>query len=1158
MSDFFYGSQNNKKGRAGMKILLYVLCICLALLPVSCGNSNTSSPDKTSQNIAKQEPAKVQTPDIPSPIVRPDANVARDPQSVPHQLPVMSEEKKELASPADMPASAPPAPHRELAEAEKSVSRASNAMVNEDAAPEAKPQEIGGTAKTDNGEADAGDIADTKQKDQKADEADNRLATVKKPETKPATKGKPKVWKKGGPQSNAARISVGSREYMDLKAVRVMVKVEGLRARTIVDHLFYNPYDRQLQGTFDYRLPDQSSICYFAFYPDYSSEQPVNIGDPAAKLPPFPAADAQAVYATPVATMMEKESMSGFGAPKVAHVVTKQKALQAYEETVRQNIDPALVEWAGGNNFSARVFPLQPKNFQRVVIAYEQTLPNWQGQCRYAFTFPEEKGLDVAFTLVSTNALVKKGDLNLDAGRDIKGDFTVYQFAANTDKIEQDHAEFLFTPTSECIVGSEEAGGGQFLFARLSPEFPSVQSGVGAENAVFLLDTSLSQEPDEFGISLKLLRRILESNNEIKRFNVLFFHIDAAWHNPDGWLDNTAGVRDRMFSEIEQMLLEGATDIEKMLLTLVRTPWLNRDGNMVDLFLLSNGQSTWGDPVWRRVSARFQKELQFTPRFFCYNFGLGSANQEFFSQLSQWGGSCFTLHGEADLDNVAEAHKKATFLVEKVMVEDVNDLLLSPEGATLYPGQQLLVAARVSGNKPSLTLSGRWQGQVKEIKFPLSVANNGMLAPRAFGEMAVRKMESLDEPALEPTIVAFARHFAVPGKTCSLLMLDRPEDYEKFQIDIKGDKEGIKASVSDAVNQLATSLKASLASAKTMFAQFWEDLQNNPLVKLGDKENIARLIPLVPKEEFELPGQRIACNLRLRSQVTPQYLENRQRERKNYQLYLDESEIRHRNQLTGDTIRCLSSLVELEPQNAVALRLVGYSLLRKDVSEPAISLFSRVRDVRAFEPQAYRDLGKCYAGIGKYGVAAIYYEIVLAGTWHERFGDLKTVVNDEYIRLLRAGIKSRQTPKNLRDFFGTRLEQLCSDPSYKDPADIIITMSWNTDNTDVDLWITEPSGEECGYSHKDTASGGNLLQDITRGYGPERYRLQKAVKGKYVVKVHYYSGDRTKLSDCTFVEAAITTRAGHPDERTRNVLVMLNSSNDKVPVAEFVWPPAKE
>ncbi len=51
-------------------------------------------------------------------------------------------------------------------------------------------------------------------------------------------------------------------------------------------------------------------------------------------------------------------------------------------------------------------------------------------------------------------------------------------------------------------------------------------------------------------------------------------------------------------------------------------------------------------------------------------------------------------------------------------------------------------------------------------------------------------------------------------------------------------------------------------------------------------------------------------------------------------------------------------------------------------------------------------------------------------------------------------------------------------------------ITWNTDTTDVDLHVIEPSGEECFYRHRNTRrSGGRLTQDVTQGYGPEMYVL---------------------------------------------------------------------
>jgi uncharacterized protein YfaP (DUF2135 family) len=73
---------------------------------------------------------------------------------------------------------------------------------------------------------------------------------------------------------------------------------------------------------------------------------------------------------------------------------------------------------------------------------------------------------------------------------------------------------------------------------------------------------------------------------------------------------------------------------------------------------------------------------------------------------------------------------------------------------------------------------------------------------------------------------------------------------------------------------------------------------------------------------------------------------------------------------------------------------------------------------------------------------------------------------------------------------------------YKDMA---VVLTWDTDGTDVDLWVQDPDGESCGYSNRDTEIGGSLDVDVTDGYGPETFTLENAIPGHYRVTAVYYS-----------------------------------------------------
>jgi uncharacterized protein YfaP (DUF2135 family) len=121
------------------------------------------------------------------------------------------------------------------------------------------------------------------------------------------------------------------------------------------------------------------------------------------------------------------------------------------------------------------------------------------------------------------------------------------------------------------------------------------------------------------------------------------------------------------------------------------------------------------------------------------------------------------------------------------------------------------------------------------------------------------------------------------------------------------------------------------------------------------------------------------------------------------------------------------------------------------------------------------------------------------------------------------------------------------DPS-KAQSDLRVTISWNTDATDVDLWVIEPDGEKCFYSHNRTKSGGELSQDMTQGYGPERYQIKKAQKGTYRIVTHYFAVNPNLLAGETHVNVTVTRHAGTPQETTERHTVILKKHGEEVEV----------
>lgn len=71
---------------------------------------------------------------------------------------------------------------------------------------------------------------------------------------------------------------------------------------------------------------------------------------------------------------------------------------------------------------------------------------------------------------------------------------------------------------------------------------------------------------------------------------------------------------------------------------------------------------------------------------------------------------------------------------------------------------------------------------------------------------------------------------------------------------------------------------------------------------------------------------------------------------------------------------------------------------------------------------------------------------------------------------------------------------------------ITITLTWNN-SADLDLHVTDPSGEEICFYHTSSESGGYLDVDDTNGYGPEHVFWEESPpSGSYLVVVHHYGG----------------------------------------------------
>jgi tetratricopeptide (TPR) repeat protein len=959
------------------------------------------------------------------------------------------------------------------------------------------------------------------------------------------------VWKRDRRQPTLARVYVGDRESLELVSLHVTVTVEGPRARTVVDHVFRNPHDRRLEGTFEYPLPTGASASYFAMFLGQSRDaMPPRFG--RADAPPLPE---QALARLTPAELVKQVNTLDWGPLQEARVVNKQKALETYEEIVRGRIDPGLLEYAGGNTFRGRVFPIAPRGYNRILLAYEELLPSTQSGVQYRFPLPDRKLAELNFTLQANRADVQEAVFRpADAAKAEAGGRLTYTRTWKNDK-PAGEVLFAFTPPRpqvQAVSGRQGESGPLYVYARIRPELKEEAAKPFAAHAVFLLDTSLSEHPDRFNVRMKLLRKILETDDAIKHFNILTFDVAGRWVEPKGWLANTEVGRKTAWDRLDGLVLEGATDVSAALDRLVSPGFEVAAGTPLNVFLLSDGQITWCESDVAALAARFEARCPFPTRFHCYHTGLGADNLELFEALTRRGGGVFNCFGDADLAAAAGAHRHQCLQVERVRFTggpEVTDVLVAGRKAAVYPGGDLIVAAQASAaGRTQIVVEGTFLGNKVVQTYPVEIAEVGELAPRGWAEIAVASLLALNEPRYDGLVTAYCQQFGIGSRVASFLVLENDNDYKRFNLQ---QERGQVVPGGDLGEFLAKAWQGlgRLVGGRETFERFLARVDERVgLLKGQEGAHVKKLLELLGDKDFDLPDSPLGGELLHRGDVLPHYWMEREKNPREVSVYTAEARRRAGAKDLDGAVRVLSSVVEQYPGRADALRLVGYRLL--DLGQPAqaVRLFRRVQNDRPFEAHSYRDLARGLEESGKFGLAAVQYEIILAGAWHNRFGQaLKEVAREEYAQMMQTAVRRRAVGPKLLDHFGERLERMGPAQAR---SDLRVTISWNTDATDVDLWVIEPDGTKCFYSNARTKNGGQLSQDQTQGYGPERYHVAKAMPGVYTVVVHYFRPNANLLGGETHVNVVVTRQAGGPQEVSERHNVILRRADEQVQVCK--------
>jgi Ca-activated chloride channel family protein len=180
---------------------------------------------------------------------------------------------------------------------------------------------------------------------------------------------------------------------------------------------------------------------------------------------------------------------------------------------------------------------------------------------------------------------------------------------------------------------------------------------------------------------------------------------------------------------------------------------------------------------------------------------------------------------------------------------------------------------------------------------------------------------------------------------------------------------------------------------------------------------------------------------------------------------------------------------------------------------------------------------------------------VCTGSWDSRFSEIELTAMIEMNHMLFSPWGEASFPA----FQASRAEipgaRPIPDPRLIKhmPVDMRIVMQWDTDMTDVDLHVIEPSGTDCCYSNKSTPPGGQMTRDFTGGYGPEEYSIKRAWPGTYNIRAKYFSSHQQSLTGATTLLLGVFKNWGRTNEEAKLITLRLQSSSELAHVATIAF-----
>ncbi len=473
---------------------------------------------------------------------------------------------------------------------------------------------------------------------------------------------------------------------------KVDVDIDGQQATTRVEQEFFNPNDAVLEGEYIFPIPKGAHLDKFT----------MKIGDKDME----------------------------------AELLDAAKARTIYEDIVRKQKDPALLEYTGRPAFRVRIFPIEPHSRKKVSLAYTELLRVDGGVASYLYPLNTEKFSAQPLKTVAIKVVVNgkspiKALYSPSHSVDIKRDGdrrAVVGWEASNARPDTDFQLLYSTAETEVglslITHKREGEDGWFLLLASPGADMGKSKEVNPKDVVFVMDTSGSMAGKKLEQLKKAMTFCVENLNDTDRFELVRFSTEA---EPffEKLADATKANRDRAQEFIKSLKPIGGTAIADALERSLKYKPADNARPFVVVFL-TDGKPTIGETDEERIVARVARDQASTTRIF--SFGIGTdINTHLLDKITERtkAASQFVLP-EEDLE--VKVSNFFTKIKEPLLTNLKLDFPAGVKVSKLYPnplpdlfrGDQLVLAGRFATDDSTthegdITLDGTLNGQPKRM-----------------------------------------------------------------------------------------------------------------------------------------------------------------------------------------------------------------------------------------------------------------------------------------------------------------------------------------------------------------------------------------------------------------------------------------------------------